>query len=158
MDVVRLAFIVVLAAAPGTLACSFGFSEINGECLEFHPEVLLSWQDSVYFCQNETDATLASMKDADTLRGVYTYIKTYGLIGSFWLGASDIELEGDWSWLDGTRVDRGTPYWAIHSGLFGWTHEPSGGTEQNCLALDEARLFYFNDAECSSLLHPICME
>ncbi|ROT65489.1 snaclec 6 [Penaeus vannamei] len=158
MDVLRLALILVLAAAPGTLACSFGFTDINGECLEFHPELLVPWQDAVTYCQNGTQTVLASVKNADTLRDVYTYILTYGLTGSFWLGASDLELEGDWSWLDGTRVDRGTPFWAIHTGLFGWDHEPNGGTDQNCLALDSERLYYFNDADCSSLFHPICME
>lgn len=42
-----------------------------------------------------------------------------GLEGSYWLDASDLLYEGDWVWSDDTRVDRGTPFWAIHSGLFG---------------------------------------
>lgn len=43
-----------------------------------------------------------------------------GLTESFWLGGSDSAVEGDWVWLaDGTRIDKGTPYWALSYGVFG---------------------------------------
>lgn len=42
-----------------------------------------------------------------------------GLSGSFWLGGSDAAFEGDWHWMDGSRIIKGTPFWAIHNGVLG---------------------------------------
>ncbi|KAK8394206.1 hypothetical protein O3P69_006414 [Scylla paramamosain] len=105
-----------------------------------------------------SNTILASVKSPDTFRDIYEYIIAYGLTGSFWLGASDTAVEGDWHWLDGSRVSRGTPYWAIHNSFTGWIQEPDGGTEENCLALDVARKFYFNDLPCTLPHHALCEE
>ncbi|KAG7160141.1 collectin-12-like 2 [Homarus americanus] len=150
----------------GVNGCSPGFVDINGECFSFRPEVSLDWEDSQVYCTNTSYSIgLAEVKNANTHREVYEYIKTYGLTGSFWLGASDLEYDGDWVWLDGTRVERGTPFWSLHYGVLGtylrlnsWSQEPTGGAEENCLALDSGRFFYFNDVACDKMNHPICQE
>ncbi|MDK2413736.1 hypothetical protein QHH03_32080, partial [Aphanizomenon sp. 202] len=72
----------------------------------------------------------------NTLREIYMYLVKYDLHDPFWIGGSDIEAEGNWTWVDDSGIAPGTPFWALHSGLFGWSHEPSGGTSENCLALD----------------------
>jgi len=159
MEVVRVAAVIFLLAAPGAYgACPPGYEDINNDCLDFHPELLLTWHEAMAFCENVTDSTLASITSANTLRGVYEYVKKFGLTGSYWLGGSDLAFEGDWVWMDDTRIDRGTPFWALHQGLLGWSHEPSGGEAENCLALDENRQYYFNDASCDLMFHPVCQD
>ncbi|XP_071522315.1 C-type lectin BML-2-like [Panulirus ornatus] len=146
---------LVVALLAGAEACPPSFTFINGHCFSFQSQVVLPWAEAQEFCGNMS-TTLAVVRSPTTLRGIYEYIMTYGLDGSYWLDASDIMYEGDWVWSDDSRVERGTPFWAIRHGLFGWSHEPNGGKEENCLALDESRLYYFNDVSCEALHHPLC--
>ncbi|ROT79630.1 perlucin-like protein [Penaeus vannamei] len=155
MKALCLLFVAVLAV--GCHGCSDGWLDINGVCFYFHQDQSMPWEDAKRFCET-SGAVLAKVANAQTLREFYEYILTYGLSGSYWLGASDQSYEGDWLWVaDNSRVNKGTPYWAIHNGIFGWAHEPAGGADENCLLLDETRKYYFNDANCNLIHHPICM-
>ncbi|XP_045611198.1 perlucin [Procambarus clarkii] len=148
--------LVVVALLTGANGCSVGFVEINGECFYFRSEVG-TWEAAHDLCLNLTDSRgLAEVKSANTLRAIYEYIRTYDLGGSFWLGATDQAYEGDWLWTDGSRVARGTPFWALHYSVLGWSQEPSGGSDENCLSLDKDRYYYFNDANCDNGYYPIC--
>ncbi|KAK8752498.1 hypothetical protein OTU49_005877 [Cherax quadricarinatus] len=152
---ILLAGILLFAGGQG---CDVGWVQIQESCFMFHMNVMLSWQDARAFCQ-DSESDLAKVVDGDTHRGVYVYIHTYGLSGSFWLGASDTASEGDWVWVtDDTRVEKGTPYWALGYNIFGFNQEPTGGPDENCLALDEERKYFFNDASCNLTYHPICMK
>ncbi|KAK4293534.1 hypothetical protein Pmani_033779 [Petrolisthes manimaculis] len=121
-------------------------------------ESTLDWQSARTLCQ-DLGGDLAKISTGRALRQAYAYIKAYALSGTFWLGGGDQVVEGDWVWVyDGTRVDKGTPYWAINTGLFGNSHEPSGGSDENCLAMAEDRFYFFTDRPCTESHHPICME
>ncbi|XP_071523172.1 perlucin-like isoform X2 [Panulirus ornatus] len=156
MKVLTCLTVAILVA--GSQGCEVGWEEIQGSCFAFYQTVSMSWHDARIFCQ-DLGADLAKVGEANTLRDMYKYITTYGLSGSFWVGATDETVEDDWVWaIDETRVDAGTPFWALHSGLFGYDHEPSGGTDENCLAMDSGRKYYFNDASCTKGYHPICVK
>ncbi|XP_071522316.1 perlucin-like [Panulirus ornatus] len=109
---------LVVALLAGAEACPPSFTFINGHCFSFQSQVVLPWAEAQEFCGNMS-TTLAVVRSPTTLRGIYEYIMTYGLDGSYWLDASDIMYEGDWVWSDDSRVERGTPFWAIRHGLFG---------------------------------------
>nr|QEX50549.1 C-type lectin 4 [Penaeus japonicus] len=152
-----LCLLVVAVMAVGCHGCPDGWLDVNGSCFYFHQDQSMPWEDAERFCET-SGGSLAKIGSAKELRAFYEYILTYSLSGSYWLGASDQGYEGDWLWVsDNSRVDRGTPFWAIHNGIFGWDHEPSGGTEENCLLLDENRKHYFNDVNCNLIHHPLCM-
>ncbi|KAK4293533.1 hypothetical protein Pmani_033778 [Petrolisthes manimaculis] len=141
----------------GAQTCPDLFVEIEGSCYSFRSDYLATWDVSGYICSNlSTPSTLAMVKSADTHRGFYEYIMTYGLIGSFWLGGTDLQYEDDWHWIDDTRIQRGTPFWAIDSGVLGWSQSPDGKTDENCLALTEEKLYYFDDSPCETYNHPVC--
>ncbi|KAM6471683.1 hepatic lectin-like isoform 3-T3 [Liasis olivaceus] len=63
---------------------------------------------------------------------------------SCWIGLTDQVLEGDWKWVDGTRVEHDNSY---------WHHEPNGGKGENC-ALMQNSLWY--DHQCKDNFHWIC--
>ncbi|XP_047481205.1 C-type mannose receptor 2-like [Penaeus chinensis] len=137
--------------------CDTGYVELNSNCFYFHQETRMPWQDARGFCQELGGGDLAIIDQPNTLREIYKYLVKYDLHDPFWIGGSDIMAEGNWTWIDNSDIAYGTPFWALHNGLFGWSHEPSGGNEENCLALDGERKFYFNDHNCNDVLHPICM-
>ncbi|XP_045118055.1 perlucin-like [Portunus trituberculatus] len=159
MGVQTVVVALLSLAAAGVHGCSTGFHDIGGQCFSFRSEVTATWEEARDLCAGMgPNIVLATVKSPDTHRDIYEYIIEYGLAGSYWLGASDMAVEGDWHWIDGSRVPRGTPYWAIHNSLIGWVQEPDGGAEENCLALDSTRKFYFNDLSCSLSHHALCEE
>lgn len=50
-------------------------------------------------------ALVLSTQDRDAIGGLI------GVSGSVWVGASDLAVEGDWRWVDGSPVARGTSWW-----------------------------------------------
>ncbi|CAL4079037.1 unnamed protein product [Meganyctiphanes norvegica] len=161
LDKSKLLLLAALAEFSLGNNCPTGFEEINGYCLQFHAEVRMNWYDAAEFCVNITNGLgmLAKVDHGNTLRGIAEFIDDFDMKKSFWLGGSDESVEGDWRWRDDTRVPFGTPFWAIHSGLLvisAWDHEPSGGKGENCLLLNEERLYYFDDEDCSHKAHPLC--
>ncbi|KAG7160135.1 C-type lectin domain family 17, member A-like [Homarus americanus] len=151
--------LVAVILVAGCYGCDPGWVDIEGSCYMFHMSTAMPWSDARAFCQ-ESGADLAKVIDSNVHRAFWEYIHTYGLSGSFWLGASDEAVEGDWLWVfDNTRVEKGTNYWALRTTVLGgYQLEPSGGSQENCLALDEGRKHYFNDAACETSYHPICMK
>ena len=63
--------------------------------------------------------------------------------GPFWIGATDQEVENEWKWIDGSKVE-----------LTNWhTGEPNRGTSENCLSIIMDR---WHDASCLSSYFYIC--
>ncbi|MCL4136685.1 UNVERIFIED_CONTAM: hypothetical protein GTU68_063218 [Idotea baltica] len=137
--------------------CDDGWESFEDSCYSFQSNSL-NWADSRTYCQSLRDgADLAIVKEANTLTGLVQYTDTYSLRGSFWLGGSDLDFEGDWRWIDTSRIEYGTPFWALNHDLLNWDIEPKGGSNENCLDMNDSQKLYFNDEDCSKENHPICM-
>ena len=74
--------------------------------------------------------------------------------GELWLGASDAEVEGEWTWVDGTPLPLDHPNWA--------DGQPDDHFGEDCLRLIAAEDSIFgargewNDQDCLTLLGYIC--
>ena len=69
-----------------------------------------------------------------------------------WIGANDIEEEGNFTWVDEVA---GTPeniFWFSNTDV----SEPNGGTRENCVEIYTTEPFFNNDQSCSDLLQAIC--
>lgn len=150
--------LVVTLFVAGCHGCNVGYEDVAGKCLNFYVSASLTWDEGKAYCE-ANGGVLASIKTASELRAAFEYIKYYGLTESFWLGGSDAAVEGDWSWIvDGTRIDKGTPYWALSYGILGYSHEPDGGSDENCLLMDSKRYYFFADANCAQTNHVLCQQ
>jgi hypothetical protein len=82
---------------------------------------------------------------------------------SVWLGATDLESEGEWKWLEGPLADR--VFWtgyhdgALTQGLYAnWRNgEPNNVHVENCAALLEV-LNGWNDVSCEGIYLSILVE
>ncbi|XP_055064538.2 uncharacterized protein [Misgurnus anguillicaudatus] len=76
-----------------------------------------SWSDSRRYC---------TQKGADLIiinnRGEQDFIRTISSLEYFWIGLTDIAVEGRWKWVDGSTLT--TRFWAYR--------EPNGGRRDNC--------------------------
>jgi hypothetical protein len=73
-------------------------------------------------------ATITSVEESDFVLQQYGFSLGDGVSGHCWLGASDTEAEGSWSWVTGER-------WIFTRWGPG---EPNGGPADNCLTLFNA--------------------
>jgi hypothetical protein len=89
------------------------------------------WSDARASCRSRGDgwalASLRSPQDTEFVAGLLTI--------EAWIGASDAEVEGTWTW-----ADRGDAFWsgdgtgsALNGEYANWnSNEPNGGEESDC--------------------------
>ncbi|CAL4151636.1 unnamed protein product [Meganyctiphanes norvegica] len=137
------------------MACPVPFISIGSMCLEFLFSDLTFGQASVS-CVSE-GGSLATIRTAEELRDFFLYVNQLGIADTnFWVGGSDVQSEGIWTWPDGTLVPMGTPFWGTY-GPFAQTQEPNGGTEENYLALTSIGYYFFRDVVCNAEMKAVCM-
>nr|XP_027213496.1 macrophage mannose receptor 1-like [Penaeus vannamei] len=135
--------------------CPMPYVELAGLCLAFVTWADQGWAEARQTCHG-LSGELAAITDIEQLRAVYLYLHQESIAGhSFWLGGSDGEEEGSWTWTGGAAVDMGTPFWGFIGSAEG--QEPKGGAAENCLCLDARAGHFFFDARCGASLNPLCM-
>ncbi|KAK8754118.1 hypothetical protein OTU49_011886 [Cherax quadricarinatus] len=133
-----------------TGSCTLPYVKVGSRCLLFFVSESGPWSDMEFLCQS-AGGHLAIVDDANLLGDIVDFIAANDLSPTlYWLGATDEAVEGNWKWVDGSSVKLGTPFWLP------CTHEPNGGTLQNCLAITVSSSYYFTDDTCTKSMTPIC--
>ncbi|XP_037342940.1 C-type lectin domain family 4 member M-like isoform X1 [Pungitius pungitius] len=137
----------------GCRHCPPGWTFMNLLCYYFpFSEVMQhrSWNEARQFCRNQ-GGDLAVVDTREKLMAITSLINNYqrpsGPRG-FWIGLTDVEEEGSWKWLDGTRLIEG--YW--NDG------EPNNSGNEDCGATypNTNPFKAWNDAPCNHGLKWIC--
>uniref|UniRef100_A0A3Q3J2A0 C-type lectin domain-containing protein n=1 Tax=Monopterus albus TaxID=43700 RepID=A0A3Q3J2A0_MONAL len=140
----------------GCRHCLPGWTFMNSVCYYFAFSEALSrrsWQDAREFCKKR-GADLAVIDSREKNLAVSNLINSYqdssrAIVQSgFWIGLRDVEDEGIWKWLDGTRLTEG--FW--NDG------EPNNNGDEDCAATYPRRNMFkaWNDAPCNHDLKWIC--
>ncbi|XP_050711379.1 hepatic lectin-like [Eriocheir sinensis] len=134
--------------------CPGPFVPVHGYCVFLDHTVKGTWQEMREYCQS-LDSDLAILSSVKFYFESLQYLKLTTTKAAFWIGASDLDTEGQWLWIDGTPVVMGAPYWAN----YGCNNQiqPAGGTNQNCAILENYLSYYLNDVNCSYKANPFCV-
>uniref|UniRef100_A0A3B4Z9U7 C-type lectin domain containing 1 n=1 Tax=Seriola lalandi dorsalis TaxID=1841481 RepID=A0A3B4Z9U7_SERLL len=131
--------------------CPEGWLHVGDQCYYFSSDKL-DWLKSRDSCAEMGGhlTILHTVEQHDTLEKEARRIG--GFDYHFWIGLSDIELEGDWRWVDNTTLQH--KYWDQ------WSSEPdnhqSGGEHgEDCATLDSHSKTWF-DVPCDHIYKRIC--
>ncbi|XP_066955403.1 type-2 ice-structuring protein-like [Macrobrachium rosenbergii] len=152
-----LAACAVILAPSVALDCPFPFEMIGTQCLLFDTLESGSYYDMRLYCtRQEAGATLAKIPSATQLSEIIAYILKYGLDhSSYWIDASDDDVESYWRWSDGTSVPMGAPLWRYDCDE-ALTLRPAYDTTRNCAILDQESHYLIADTSCLDTNNPIC--
>lgn len=140
----------------GCRHCLPGWTFMNTLCYYFAFSDALSrktWQEARQFCTKQggdlavIDTREKHLAVSDLINKYHDSMRPISLSG-FWIGLRDVEEEGTWKWLDGTRLSEG--YWN--------TGEPNNQGNEDCAAAHprENPFKSWNDAPCGHELKWIC--
>ncbi|XP_027224057.2 type-2 ice-structuring protein [Penaeus vannamei] len=134
-------------------SCPSNFRKFGETCLHLAKDTDLTWEAARLFCQ-DLGGDLAVFLDANALADALAYTKGSGLppTANVWAGGSDLSAEGEWRWVSGEAMPRGTPFW----GDFNYIREPVGTPGENCAILHGLDGFLIHDAPCAWKCKPLC--
>ena len=121
-------------------------------CLLFNSTQTYTWEEASVYCQTEANATLVEIETEDQFEFLQMEMEVFeGQLNShsWWVGASDIGLEGRWIWMRSlTSVND-----------FIWhSSQPNIGTRGNCLHIYSGYGYEGDDDPCTYKYYPICQQ
>lgn len=150
-----LAFCGVIATGLGG-TCNTPWVNHADSCYLFVTHLKENWSEAVSMC-TELGGYLVEIESAQEQQFLRNYaihqlhIQQGGTFGngSFWIGGTDMLVEGNWFWLS-------TKQNFLYTDWYADTKEPNGGINENCAHLGSHVQFHWNDAECHLLYNFIC--
>ncbi|KAM9730798.1 C-type lectin domain family 17, member A isoform 3-T3 [Dama dama] len=122
------------------VTCPEGWLPFQGKCYYFSPSTK-TWDEARTFCQ-ENYSHLVIISNSDEQDFV---AKAHGSPRVYWLGLNDINVEGDWRWLDGSPVT--LSFWD--------PQEPNNlYNNENCASMNKGGTW--NDLSCDKTTYWIC--
>nr|XP_011426601.2 perlucin-like protein [Crassostrea gigas] len=134
-------FILFMTAS--CYACPNGWITYNQNCY-LVLTIQATWGAASSYCQ-AFRAKLAEPRSVQEAH--FLSVMTYPVGGLYWIGVTDIAVEGDWIFAsDSSYVN--SSYW--HS------TEPSGKPLENCVVMRDTFLGYWDDVLCSTEAGFVC--
>ena len=120
------------------LTCPASYTRFENKCYRWHSGAA-SWQSARAVCQRD-NGDLVSLNDHSFFEHVRQFANTNH--SNLWVGANDLQHEGQWHWVNGAPV---------HAGMSGgWIKgQPDQDGDEDCGHLNPAHKWYMNDWECS---------
>ena len=109
-----------------------------------------TYSNALSLCEDELGTSLASVHDIHDfalMAGLGSMVSD----AAYWIGANDIDDEGNWKWTDGTSFDFGAN---LSGSVFPWSNNPglnepnNAGGGEDCVELRPDRGWEWNDRGC----------
>ena len=109
--------------------------------------MIMSWNEAENFCASK-GGHLASVTSSFHQRRIKAFMEKKGIQSpsNIWLGGTDYEVEGEWTWSDGSKW--GYTYWR--------SNEPTNASDENCLLSNRWKNWRWYDEPCDAKYPFIC--
>ncbi|XP_037799159.1 ladderlectin-like [Penaeus monodon] len=98
------------------VSCPGNFRKCGDTCLYLAIDTDANWAAARVFCQG-LGGDLAVFRDANAFAEALKYVKSSVAVQGtpVWVGGTDRILEGEWRWVSGEDMPRGTPFWGAYN-------------------------------------------
>ena len=109
--------------------------------------MIMNWNEAENFCASK-GGHLASVTSSFHQRRIKAFMEKKGIQSpsNIWLGGTDYEVEGEWTWSDGSKW--GYTYWR--------SNEPTNASDENCLLSNRWKNWTWYDEPCDAKYPFIC--
>uniref|UniRef100_A0A3B5LLC9 C-type lectin domain-containing protein n=1 Tax=Xiphophorus couchianus TaxID=32473 RepID=A0A3B5LLC9_9TELE len=139
-----------LKTEEGCRHCLPGWTFMSSSCYYFpfsDTFYRTSWNEARQFCRRQ-GGDLAIVNNREKFLTINQDLSRQASQSGFWIGLRDVEEEGVWKWVDGTRLTEG--FWNVG--------EPNNLNNEDCAAVypKSNPFMSWNDAPCNYNLKWIC--
>ncbi|KAH3853820.1 perlucin-like [Dreissena polymorpha] len=148
--------VCLLVSVKARGCCPNGWLVYEDSCYLFADEIKVDWTSAIHFCESHLHAHLATVETRDEDMFLKEFARklfkghlagAHDVFASFWLGASDDEVESNWVWY--------TNHQRLNYTSFANVAE-SQSPDQDCLILWGDYNMEWADDFCGANSHPIC--
>ncbi|VDI71170.1 versican core protein [Mytilus galloprovincialis] len=132
----------------GRPSCPSGWKMNENSCYFFSSIESANWNYAKSYCQRRS-SMLAEVTTTSEMTFLWTNAKKHGK--TFWLGGSDLAIEGVWVW---TTSGQGFTVTDWHTRTIRESNNQDGN--ENCLTIHKELDFEWNDDKCSNDYRFIC--
>eukprot|EP00105_Crassostrea_gigas_P029096 XP_011450931.1 PREDICTED: perlucin [Crassostrea gigas] len=125
--------------------CPHGWVNRGSSCYAFITDAPDGWTEAEFYC-NLMHSRLVEIETAVEDEFLRLHLIDSKATGSFWIGLTDILVEGEWVWMSTQTIAQYTNW---------WPGEPNNRNIEDC-AVSTGSLFHWNDVSCSSKCNFIC--
>ncbi|XP_068249356.1 uncharacterized protein [Palaemon carinicauda] len=152
--------------------CPKMYTLVGDQCLSIFHKGHMSWAEAGAFC-GVLDGDLLTIKNISHFAEIVRHLQRYELSSNFWIGGSIANTNVGWTWLDGSPMEMGSPFWAtrysptcIQRNVTTAASEticdryyqaPEKVMKGQCASLSYEHSFYMTDEDCLRTMSPLCI-
>nr|XP_054596861.1 hepatic lectin-like [Nothobranchius furzeri] len=132
--------------------------EKHGDKCYYFSNISLSWKESRSFCE-DLGADLVKIDSREEQEFLVEKVETVvmdGIWESFWIGLTDSEVEGNWTWVDGSPLNSRMKFWLEGQPDNSKARSASGEDCVTILTRGAEDLNIWNDDVCILAYKSIC--
>ncbi|XP_027212624.2 uncharacterized protein [Penaeus vannamei] len=159
--------------------CPRFYTRVGGQCLSVFYVGSSSWGEARSFCKH-IGGDLLSIQNVNHYVDLVNHLVDNRITSDFWLGGRYEVDDLSWTWLDGTSMPRGTPFWSLrrydfcnprnvtltgtsevreanNGECYHYTQAPENPPKGFCAAITYDKHFYMSDEDCLADMSPLCV-
>ncbi|ROT82765.1 C type lectin containing domain protein [Penaeus vannamei] len=159
--------------------CPQFYTRVGDRCLSVFFFGKVNWGEARSFCKTIGGDLLTLHDGAEKFHELVRHLREHHIESDFWVGGNLRNETAGWTWIDGTPMELGTPFWTLRSSTdcqsrtysvgvnstrvanegacYHYQQAPHTPAEGHCAALNFENFFYMSDEKCLELKSPLCV-
>ncbi|XP_064095670.1 uncharacterized protein LOC135207775 [Macrobrachium nipponense] len=161
-------------------SCPKLYTLVGDQCLSVFYVGSVSWGEARAFCNvlggdllTIKNITLLTIKNITHFADIVEHLQRLALPSSFWIGGSVHNDTVERTWIDGSPMDMGSPFWATRytpfcikrngttaksdETCYHYYQSPKAVPSGECASISFQHSYYISDEDCLRKMSPLCV-